>query len=323
MVFILVCIFASRVECKRSAVTFLHVETVTGFPSMDVLIPVHNGLMHLTRCLSSLRKNITSIEKLILVDDASDPSIAVFIQEFSTDWPNSEIVTNSKRLGFTRSVNLGISRSTSNLLLLLNSDTFVPRGSLNAIETYMHAEPEFGIVGPMSNAAGFQSIPRFHRNLFERISRQTTANPMPEEALATELHNLLHKENRKMALSVPWLSGFCMAIRREVIEKVGTLNEAAFPDGYGEEIDFCLRARYAGWELGLLPFVFVGHHVSGSYNRLHKFVLTSRGVKTNALIHGAEKMIQESRLAEQIVTDFWSEPRPAEILASIKQLVAQ
>lgn len=290
---------------------------------MDIIIPVHNGLRHFARCLASLSQDISTIEKLIVVNDASNPAVDIYIRDSVERWPDCEVVTNSRRLGFTHSVNLGISRSRSNFILLLNSDTFVPRGSLKVLETFMQEEQGFGIVGPISNAAGFQSIPRFHRNFWERLSRQTVANPMPDEALASEMHNLVHEKNKKKALSVPWLSGFCMAIRREVIEEVGTLNQAAFPDGYGEEIDFCLRARSAGWEVGLLPFAFVAHHVSGSYDPLHKFVLTSKGVKTNARIHGAKKMTHDSRLAEQIVTDFWSEPRSVEILASTRQLLAR
>ncbi len=98
------------------------------------------------------------------------------------------------------------------------------------------------------------------------------------------------KNSLRLYPGMPFLNGFCLLIRRAVLEGVGLFDEANFGEGYGEENDYCLRARSAGWTLALADDTYIYHAQSRSYNRERRKNLSDRAGVTLAKLYGQVKI---------------------------------
>jgi hypothetical protein len=133
-------------------------------------------------------------------------------------------------------------------VVLLNSDTEVSDGWLDRLAACAARESRAGTVTPFSNNATICSYPRF-----------ATPNALPAGETASSLDALFARANAGRSVDIPTAVGYCMYIRRACLDAVGTFDEAAFGRGYGEEVDFCLRASRAGWRHLLAADTFVFH----------------------------------------------------------------
>ena len=132
--------------------------------------------------------------------------------------------------------------------MLLNSDTLVAPGWLERLRQAAYAAPDIGTATPLSNSASILSYPG-----------PAEANPMSDIADTARLTMLAHKANAGSVVDIPVAVGFCMYIRRDCLDSVGLFRTDLFAQGYGEENDFCLRARHLGWRHVAAPGVFVAH----------------------------------------------------------------
>jgi GT2 family glycosyltransferase/glycosyltransferase involved in cell wall biosynthesis len=214
---------------------------------LAIIVPVHNAAAELRRCLHALARHTTWPCELILIDDAStEPEISDVLAEAAA-LTSVRVLRSAVNLGFTATVNRGL-RATAGDVVLLNSDTEVGPRWLEHLVGAAHGQPGVATVTPVSDNAGAFAV------------------PVLGEANATPLGLDLTGVVRRIALAggppvtAPTGSGFCMYIRRAAIEQVGMFDAEGFPRGYGEENDFCLRARRAGWTHLVDSRTFV-HHV--------------------------------------------------------------
>lgn len=177
--------------------------------------------------------------------------------------------------------------SRADYALLLNSDTVVTEGWLDRLIACAEAEPRAGIVGPLSNTASYQSIPRVSQD------GDWAENPLPENLTLDELAALVAEDSARLRPAMPILNGFCLLIARELREALGPFDEAAFGAGYGEENDYCIRARDAGWRLALADDAFVWHAQSKSYSHARRKALADRAGQVLVARHGAERLIAD------------------------------
>jgi len=103
------------------------------------------------------------------------------------------------------------------LVVLLNSDTIVTPGWLDQMTTCVQSDSKIGIVGPLSNTASWQSIPEFESN------GDWATNPLPPGVTAEKMAELVDKYSGYLFSSLPFLNGFCLLIRREVMNQIGYL----------------------------------------------------------------------------------------------------
>jgi GT2 family glycosyltransferase len=164
------------------------------------------------------------------------------------------VVRNGDNHGFARAVNRGSGLSRGEWVLLLNPDVTVPDGFLDEV---LDAAQRWPAIDPRAGVVGFQLR---HRD----GTRQASAGPFPT-LLSTVSGLLLPRGRRKcrhQALSgrasVPWVTGGCLLVRRDCFTRVGGLDERFFL--YYEDVDFCRRARRAGWSVWYDPALRVTHH---------------------------------------------------------------
>ncbi len=254
-------------------------------PGVDVVVCVHDAWEDVRTCLWSLLHSATRPFHLIVVDDGSRPETAALLERVAWQEPEIELLRNDgPEHGYTRAANVGLRASTGAHVVLLNSDTIVTPGWLERIVACLESDPRIAVAGPLSNAATHQSVPTVEEN--GRWAVNELPSWMTVDAMALLLSELSGRERPR----VPFVNGFCYAISREAIERVGLFDEERFGSGYCEENDFSIRARDAGFSLALADDAYVFHSKSRSYTSAGRDEVAQRNYKLFLEKHGAERV---------------------------------
>lgn len=233
----------------------------------------------LGRCLAALRRQTRPLE-LLLVDDHSSHPVA---PEPGGAIATVRLLRNERWRGYTVSANRGLAAAEADRVVLLNSDTAAAADAVEQLCTALDSGA--GLAGPVSNAATWQSIPaRFARG--GRWSANPVLHHIDPDRVAKILAGIVERE----VFPVPLLNGFCIALRHETLERVGTFDAAAFPVGYGEENDLCIRAGAAGFALAVVPRAYVYHAKSGSFGHLRRWWYSRRGGRSLAAKWGQSRI---------------------------------
>ena len=217
---------------------------------VDVIVPVYRGLADTRLCIDSvLASKCQSAWRLVVINDASpEPEVTAWLRERAAQDSRITLLENAENLGFVGTVNRGMALSTSNDVLLLNSDTEVAGDWLDRIRSAAYGDARVASVTPLSNNATICSYPQFCKD-----------NALPAGYGTARLDALCAQTNPGAVVDVPTGVGFCMYIRRDCLAQVGLFDTANFGKGYGEENDFCQRAAAAGWRNLHLLDTFVLH----------------------------------------------------------------
>lgn len=222
---------------------------------IDVIVPAYRGLSETRRCLESvLRARVRLRHEVVVIDDASpEPELSAWLRELAAGG-RVTLLVHERNAGFVASVNEGMRLHADRDVLLLNSDTEVADGWLDRIAACAARDPKAGTVTPFSNNATICSYPLFAQS-----------NPLPAGATTAKLDAAFARANAGRAVEIPTAVGFCMFIARRCLAEVGPFDEEAFGRGYGEEVDFCMRAARAGWRHLLAADTFVYHQGEVSF----------------------------------------------------------
>ena len=223
---------------------------------IDIVVPVYNAADDLRRCVASVLAHTAGDYRLLLIDDAStDPAVAAHLGELQARaLPQLTLLRNSVNAGFTLTANRGMQAARPGAdVVLLNSDAMVTRGWLDALVRCANSDPAIGTITPFSNNAEICSLPRFCEN-----------NPWPLDRDPETLLRALEQAAVPTYPDLPTGVGFCMYIRRELLEAIGSF-DPVFGLGYGEENDFCMRAAAAGYRNVLCEDAFVAHLGGSSF----------------------------------------------------------
>jgi GT2 family glycosyltransferase/glycosyltransferase involved in cell wall biosynthesis len=221
---------------------------------VDVIIPIFNAFNEVQACLARVVKNSPPHANIILIDDAStDFRIRALLNDLSSSGDGRlQVLYNEVNQGFVRTVNRGLLLS-KNDVVLLNSDTLVPPAWLENLQACAQSRPQVGTVTPFSNNAEICSYPVF--------CRETLVANLD----LTDLEAALKAVDDGNYPEIPTAVGFCMYIRRELIDRIGVFDAERFGQGYGEENDFCMRATAAGFYHLLCTNTYVVHRGGRSF----------------------------------------------------------
>ena len=212
---------------------------------VSIVIPAFNQVEYCRQCIESIRMHTERPYRLILVDNGSTDGVP----EFFDSVPDAIAIHSETNRGFAGGVNLGLERAEGHVLLL-NSDTLVPRGWLGILERALLCEDDTGMVGPVSNCvSGPQHIPGLEFTSLDDINAYAAARAREHEGQYEEVDRLV---------------GFCMLIREEAFRQVGRFDES-FGIGNFEDDDYCLRVRQAGFRLRIAHDAFVFHYGSRTF----------------------------------------------------------
>ena len=217
---------------------------------VDVLVPVYDGYDETMECLHSVLRNRSlnrTAHRLVVLDDATpNPQLRQALQSLAAAG-EIEHVQHPANLGFIRNVNRGMALSPERDVVWLNADTRVHGNWLDRLRAVAYSDKDIASVCPLTNNGELMSFPE------SRVSQ-----PMPDAAQQAELDDLARLTDSP-AVEIETGCGFCLYIKRSALDSVGYLDEVHLLRGYGEETDWCLRARARGWRHMGAPHVFVAH----------------------------------------------------------------
>lgn len=210
----------------------------------------------LDHCLTSLVENDKPESlKVIIINNGSSPgSLEKLVKKFEQRLKLT-ILTNRSNVGFARAVNQGLRQANGNYIFLLNPDTtLITFNGIQRLKEVLEKHADIGIVAPkiIYPDGTTQSEGEWTPSLVSLLGSQLLG------LRSQWWRRLQYKRNCSSALRfVDWVTGAAMMIRHDLIEKIGGFNEEYWL--YGEDVEFCHRARKHGYRIAVLPTVVVVH----------------------------------------------------------------
>jgi GT2 family glycosyltransferase len=208
-------------------------------------------------CLESLRDSRPGVSyEVIIVDNGSTDGTPEHVER---SFPDVQMIRNGYNAGFTKATNQAIVKSSGRYILWLNTDTILKPGSLDKLHQFMEQRPQVGIAGPkVLNPDG----------TFQPQCKRGLPTPLASLSYMLGLHKIWPNNPRlgqyllthlpvDQASKVDAVSGCCLMARRAVWEQIGPLDEQIF--AFGEDLDWCVRAKQAGWEVWYYPASAIVH----------------------------------------------------------------
>jgi GT2 family glycosyltransferase len=230
-----------------------------------VIIVNWNAREDLRRCLASLYaepKPQVDYEVWV-VDNASDDGSAGMV---AAEFPQVQLLVNAENAGFSKANNQAMARTDSRYVFLLNSDAFIHPGALDQLVAYADAHPQAAIIGPkvLNLDGSLQFSCRRFPSLGAGFFRNTYLGRLfPHNKFARDY--LMNDFDHAHDLAVDWVSGCAMLIRRDLLDKIGALDERFYM--YCEDVDICQRAWEAGREVVYAPQAVVTHAIGRSSDK--------------------------------------------------------
>jgi GT2 family glycosyltransferase len=222
--------------------------------TLDIVIVSFNARQDLERCLESLHAAPPALpHRIIVVDNASSDGSPGAV---AARWPDVTLLPQDTNLGFARANNAGIRAGRGELILLLNSDTVVPPGAIDALVGRLRAHPDAAAAGPrLVDAHGRPelSFGAMMSPIAEAVQKVRGALVVRGVPAATRWLERRSSQER----TVDWVSGACLLVYRADAEAVGLLDERYFK--YAEDVDFCAALRARGRAVLFTPAAAVTH----------------------------------------------------------------
>ena len=230
-----------------------------------VVVPVHDAPELVERCLAAVRAHLDAATRVIVIDDASrDPAIGPLLERAVGF---ARVLRNDVNRGFTATANRGIAEAGRADVVLLNADTEVGPRWLAGLRRAAYAADDIASATAVSDNAGAFSVPELEQY-----------NPLPPGWTTEHAARAAWQCAGLAYPQLPTGNGFCMYLRRDALDAAGVLDEAAFPQGYGEENDWSQRAARRGLRHVIAGNVFVRHARSASFGDERRLALGRAGM---------------------------------------------
>ena len=239
---------------------------------LSVVIVNYNVKYYLEQCLESVRRASQGLQtEVFVVDNLSTDGSVEYLRE---RFPEVIFVANKENVGFARANNQAIRQSNGKYVLLLNPDTIVGEDTLRQFVEFMETHPEAGGAGAyMLHIDG----------TFALESRRGMPTPFVAFCKMTGLTKLFPKSrlfgryymgylDEREVNEIEVISGACMLLRREALDKVGLLDEDFFM--YGEDIDLSYRVMQGGWKNYFLPVRMLHYKGESTVKNSYRYVYT-------------------------------------------------
>jgi N-acetylglucosaminyl-diphospho-decaprenol L-rhamnosyltransferase len=223
-------------------------------PRLSIVIVTYNSREDVDACLASLAAHPSAADhQVIVVDNASSDGTADAVR---TRWPRATVIDAGSNLGFARATNVGIRRSSGELVLLLNPDTVVAAGAIERLVAALDGDSHAAAAGPRlidEEGAAELSFGSMVSPLAELRQKLLVAGHRRRLAPVSSRVERMTRQPR----STDWVSGACLLVRRADADAAGLLDERYFM--YLEDVDFCAALRARGRRILFVPAAEVVH----------------------------------------------------------------
>lgn len=217
-------------------------------PRCDIILLVWNQPEYTAACIESIFRHTSKEDRLVIVDNASAQETKTYLESLQKkDTPiETVLLRNEANKGFAGGMNTGMRFSDSPYVCLMNNDTLASDGWLDRMIEVFDANPQIGLINPTYNAGD---------------------EPCDEKSLVLKSREISVHKGKWIETS--GVNGFCMAIKRAVIDKIGYLDEI-YERGFFEDTDYCRKAAEAGFISALAKGAYVYHHCHKSFVTVDK-----------------------------------------------------
>ncbi|WP_165371456.1 glycosyltransferase family 2 protein [Pseudolysobacter antarcticus] len=234
---------------------------------VTIIVPIYNASELVQRCIEALIEHTQGPAQLLLIDDAStDAAIAPLLARYQNS-PGITVLSNTHNVGYTHNIALGLSHAPQGDVVVLNADTEVGPNWLLGLRRAAYARADIGTATAVSDNAGAFSVPELERH-----------NPLPTAWSLMQTQRALWQQAGLLTPALPTGNGFCMYVKRAMLDQVGGPDVDAFPQGYGEENDWCQRAEHTGFSHVIAGNVLVRHARSASFGEARRESLGQTGM---------------------------------------------
>lgn len=217
-----------------------------------------------TDCLETLLPELEGVDaRVFIVDNNSEDNSCSIINEWLAEHDTNKkvsLIQSNTNAGFSSGNNIGIKALKARYYLLLNSDTLVRPGAIKSILGAANASPGAGLISPRlewANEVSQESCFSFPGPVSEFCSAAQTG--WIDRLLSNYIVAL---QVQSVATKPKWTSFACVLIRDEVFQQIGLMDERYFM--FFEDVEYCHRARKAGWTIVNIPEARVVHLRGGS-----------------------------------------------------------
>jgi len=261
-------------------------------PTISIIIVSYNTKDLLLNCLKSVFRNDRRLDlsgapikdddeekipaEIIIVDNCSSDGSIEAVRKFQipnpnfqtnpkSQFPNIRLIKNKENLGFAKANNQGIKIARGEYVLLLNSDTLVPEGSISQTLLWLSARPKVGVVSCrlMDRSKRTQPTGGFFPNLLNLFCWASFLDDLPcVNSIILPYHppasnSWVSKNWYRNTRQLDWVTGAFLMTRKAVFREVGYLSEEFFM--YVEELEWCYRVKKIGWEIWYYPDTKIFH----------------------------------------------------------------
>lgn len=238
-------------------------------PKVSIIILNWNGWQDTLECFESLAKITYSNYEIIIIDNNSTNESAAKLkiknEALKIEGRGFKFIENKENLGFAGGNNIGIKyaiENKSDYILLLNNDTIVDPGFLEKLTEEGESDQSIGIIGPKIYCENDKNRIWFGGGYFSWLGGGSHM----------EFNKIDNNPFDETTKEIKFMTGCCLLVKREVVEKIGLLNESFFL--YYEDIEWSLRARENGYKIIYASGAHIWHKVSRSVKP-----------KTNPVVH--------------------------------------
>jgi hypothetical protein len=251
-----------------------------GAPAISVVIVNYRTYAELDECLGSLLPASAADREVVVVDHSSSPRE---LERVSAKYRQVRTAPTQANPGFSAGINAGARLARGRHLLILNPDTRMQPGAVDAMAAYLDAHPDTAVVGARVEDPGGtvqrsgRRFPTMLTGLAGRsslVTRLWPGNPLSRRDTLADATTTAPRE-------VDWVAGSCMAVSAEAFRRVGGMDERFFL--YWEDADLCKRLKEVGWKTVYLPAAVVVHGVGRS--RRHARALSARAFHRSAYLY--------------------------------------
>lgn len=224
---------------------------------VSIIIVSWNCKDPLRRCIESILNSESKLLiEIIIVDNDSHDGTCEMVK---TNFPDVILIQNSGNEGFAKACNIGICASKGKIVMLLNPDTIVPQETIDKMVNFLKNREDVGMIGPREVLPDGTFDPACCRTLPSLFTHFLILSGFiakyPNSKIATLY--LVGNRNPQQDTECEAISGSCMMIKREVLNRIGLLDERFFM--FGEDMDLCFRVKRAGWKIWYYPEAIIMH----------------------------------------------------------------
>lgn len=194
--------------------------------------------------------------EVFVVNNASNDGLPGLVR---TEFPEARLIDFDRNVGFAAGNNAAMRKAKGTYVFVLNPDTLVNEGSIEAMHAYMEARPDIGVLGPKLAHPDGNRQESAHRfpSPWIPVFRRTPLGRLPEAKREIDRY-FLRDFDMRAPTDVDWVEGAAMFVRRAAIDKVGLFDERFFV--YFEDTDWCRRFWNGGWKVVYHPGIEITHY---------------------------------------------------------------